>query len=242
MQHPRRRPHQARGPGSPRRERHRKRAGHLDVERPSRPRAGGAGHLIGRGVGPSQLSATVGALSKTITARVSAGQVDTIELDCGADPTVPEGENGACVVKIGRPRPLRVRLLGHGQTAVGFTHRWQIDDRTVAHVVDDTVVGKKVGKTKITVSAGRSRARLAVEVWPSACSETVQAVLTYMIPGRQAQRRRTRRAAQRATGGKKVSLVCRVADPESCIQFHRERRGLSYPESFEQCCCAANIR
>ena len=194
------------------------------------------GLFVGTRVGPAKITAIIGTLSKSITVRVSAGKVDRIDLDCAMDPTVPRGEDGACIVKIGRDRPIKVRLIGSGQTAVGFAHRWRVADPTVVQVVNDKLVGRKIGKTKVTISADGSEASLGVEVWPSACNEKVQAVLTYIIPSE------TKRYRRRNKRGKKVSLACRVPEPESCIGFYKEQRDLSYPEAFERCCCAAHIR
>ncbi len=208
------------------------------------------GVFAARTAGPASVTAVLGTLSKTIPVRVSAAKVDDVELACAQDPTVPDGDDGACVVKIGRDRGLRIRLMGGGQTALGFDRRWKVKDRRIARIVDDKLSGLQIGRTTVTLTAGGKTATLPVEVWPAACSEKVQAVLTYIIPEdvprRGYQSYRQRRYRRYDDYGRllprKVQLACRVPEPESCITFYKEERDLTYPDAFESCCCRAQVR
>ena len=61
---------------------------------------------------------------------------------------------------------------------------------------------------------GLGNRRPALEVWPSVCGEKVQAVLSYIIPSRYSVRQ------------PRVSLQCRVKEPETCLRFYIEKKKL----------------
>ena len=189
------------------------------------------GEFMGKAPGPASVSVHLGTLSRTVTVRVSANQVDSIRLGCKRESGTKESKNDACVVQIGRDRPLDVRLFGLGHPAFGFEQKWTTNDDSIVDVVEQKLVGHRIGRTKVSVEAGGATAKLAVEVWPAACEEKVQEILTYIIPG-----------GRRYRGRRKVSLACRVPAPESCIRFYREDQVQTYPEAFESCCCVASLR
>ncbi len=194
---------------------------------PERP-----GEFIGRAPGPASISAHLGTLTRTVTMRVSSDEVDTIKLDCQSDGTAKRGKNDdACVVHLGHYRAIDARLFGHGYPAFGFEKTWTSGDDEIVRVTENKLIGQRLGQTVVAVEAGGARAELAVEVWPPACREKVQEVLTYIIPGR-----------RRYMGRRRVSLACRVPGAESCIKFYRDQQDQTYPEAFESCCCVATLR
>ncbi len=188
-----------------------------------------AGRFTGLAAGPAQVTVTVGSLVDAQPVQVTSNRVDSIRLKCVEDGSGRVGDNGACVVKAGSDRLLSLTMMSDGHPALGFEPEWSIENQDVVYVVDRRLTGRRIGKSKVTVEAGGSRAVIDVEVWPSNCSDKVEALLTYLLP----------RHLQfgRWAGRTKIRLQCKIDEPEACLEFY-SAKGMTNPrELLEVCCC-----